>query len=173
MDKPLVNRVANSSLITLKLEDFLPDEQIYEFDIKDYLFQGLILKEKDFRLALKEFNWKDISDKILLIHCSVDAIVPVWAYMLVVGHAEPFASRIFEGDTSDFYRQYISEKIRDLDGAKYKGERIIVKGCSDVEIPVSAYVELTHKLRPHAQSIMFGEACSNVPIFKRPRELKK
>ena len=173
MDKPLVNRVANSSLITINLEEFLPEGDYYEFDLKDYLFKGLILREKDFRLALKEFDWEQLKGKIILIYCSVDAIIPVWAYMLVAGYTEPIAEVLFQGNKQEYLKQYLHNTLKSMDGSKYKGERVIIKGCSDIEIPVSAYVDLTSKLRPFAQSIMFGEACSNVPIFKRPRELKK
>jgi hypothetical protein len=173
MDKPLINRVANSNLITLNLEDFIPKDEFHEFDIADYLFQGLILREKDFRLALKDFDWESLKGKNLLIFCSADAIIPIWAYMLVVGYAEPMAQNIFQGTKFEYYKQYLHQVIEDIDGNKYNGERVIIKGCSEIDIPVSAYVDLTNKLRPFAQSIMFGEACSNVPIFKRPRELKK
>ena len=173
MDKPLVNRVANSSLKTIDLESFLPKEEIVEFDIKDYLFQGLILKEKDFRAELKAFDWSVLEGKQLLIYCSVDAIVPVWAYMLVSANARKYTDLIFFGSKKELNQTAIQKALDKIDGSIYKGERIIIKGCSEHDVPVSAYVELTSKLQPYAQSIMFGEACSNVPIFKRPRELKK
>ena len=173
MDKPLVNRIANSSLITINLEELLPDGEFYAFDIKDYLFKGLILREKDFRTSLKDFDWDQVAGKTILIYCSADAIVPIWAYMLVAGYAEPKARLIFQGTREEYDKQYLYDTINDMDASKYKDERVIIKGCSDIEIPVSAYVDLTRKLRPFAQSIMFGEACSNVPIFKRPRELNK
>ena len=169
-DKPLVNRVANSGLITLNLEDYFPKEKVVVFDLKNYLFKELILKEKDFRTALKEHDWSQYQGVNLLIDCSADAIIPVWAYMLVAGYAEPFAHEIFQGDADTFYKIAFEKAFSSFDGKKYDGRRVIIKGCSQKPVPVSAYVMITKKLRPFAQSIMFGEACSTVPIFKRPRK---
>ncbi len=171
-DKPLVNRVANSGLITLNLQDFYPSEDLLEFDLKDYLFMELILKEKDFRQALKEHDWTQYQDKNMIVYCSTDAIIPVWAYMLVVSYASPYVKRIIQGDKTVFYTTIFIEKLKQLDASQYQGKRIVIKGCSDKEVPVAAYVELTNKLYPYAQSIMYGEPCSTVPIFKRPRERK-
>ncbi len=172
MDKPLVNRVAASGLITINLEDFFPEGEVATFDLKDYLFMELILKEKDFREALKAHDWSQYQDKNLLVYCSTDAIVPIWAYMLVTAYAEPFARRIFQGDEENFYKVCFMEALAQLDGAEYEQKRIVIKGCSDKPVPPAAYVDLTRKLRPFAQSIMYGEPCSTVPIFKRPRKLK-
>ena len=173
MDKPLVNRVAASGLITINLEDFFPAEEVVVFDIKDYLYMELILKEKDFRAALKEHDWTQYEGKNLVVFCSTDAIVPVWAYMLVAAYAEPFANRVFQGDEDTFYKVFFNEAINQIDGAQYEQKRIVIKGCSNKPVPPSAYVELTQKLRPFAQSIMYGEPCSTVPIFKRPRVINK
>lgn len=170
MDKPLVNRVANSGLITINLEDFFPGEEVVSFDLKDYLFMELILKEKDFRAALKEHDWNQYTGKNLVIYCSTDAIIPIWAYMLVAAHAEPFALSIFQGDPTAFYQVVFMKALEKIDGSEYDQKRIVIKGCSDKPVPPSAYVELTRKLRPFAQSIMYGEPCSTVPIFKRPRK---
>lgn len=172
-DKPLVNRVANSGLITLNLEEFFPKEEVVTFDLKDYLFMELILKEKDFREALKEHDWSQYQDKILLVYCSTDAIIPVWAYMLVTGYAEPYATDIFQGDEQTYYQIAFNRALEALDAQQYEQQRIVIKGCSNKPVPPSAYVELTRKLRPYAQSIMYGEPCSTVPIFKRPRVLNK
>ncbi len=172
MDKPLVNRVAGSGLITINLEDFFPTEAIVVFDLKDYLFMELILKEKDFRAALKEHDWTQYNDKNFLIYCSTDAIIPVWAYMLVSAYAEPHATRIFQGDKEMFYKVAFMDALNNIDASQYDEKRIVIKGCSDKPVPPSAYVELTRKLRPYAQSIMYGEPCSTVPIFKRPRKKK-
>jgi len=172
-DKPLVNRVANSGLITINLEDYFPKEKLVVFDLKDYLYKELILKEKDFRTALKEFDWSQYEGVDLLVVCSTDAIIPVWAFMLVAAYAEPFAHRIFQGDANTFYKIAYEEALKDFDGAQYEGKRIIIKGCSNKPVPPAAYVILTKKLRPFAQAIMYGEPCSTVPIFKRPRVLKK
>ena len=166
---PLVNRVAESGLITLNLEDFFPKEEILVFDIKDYLFMGLILKEKDFREACKIHDWTQYAGKHLVIDCTADAIIPVWAFMLVAVNASPFAKEIFQGDKENFIKTYYAKKLNAFDAAQYDGKRVVIKGCSDKPVPPAAYVELTHKLQPHAQSIMYGEPCSTVPIFKRPR----
>ena len=168
-DKPLINRVAESGLITINLEDFLPKNEIAHFDIKEYLFMELILKEKDFREALKQFDWTSLKDKNLLVYCSTDAIIPTWAYMLVSAQATPYVSNIHFGNEESFISFHILQALDKIDFSKYDQQRIVIKGCSDKPVPVSAYVELTKRLQPHAQSIMYGEPCSTVPIFKRPR----
>jgi len=167
MDAPIVNRVANSGIITLNLEDYFPDKDIVIFDIKDYLFKELILKEKDFRLALKEYDWSTVEDKILLIYCSTDAIIPVWAYMLVGAYGSPYAAEIYQGAKDEFLKTHYSKVIASLDIDAYANQRIVIKGCSKKPVPPSAYVDLTNKLRPIVRSIMYGEPCSTVPIYKR------
>ena len=167
IDKPLVNRVANSGLITINLEDFFPAGEIASFDLKDYLFMELILKEKDFRAALKAHDWAQYSGKHLLVFCSTDAIIPVWAYMLVAAHATPFAATIFQGEKQEFYKAAFQKALETIDGATYDQQRVVIKGCSEKPVPPSAYMELTRKLQPHAKSIMYGEPCSTVPIFKK------
>ncbi len=169
-EKPLVNKVAKSSLITLNLEDFFPKEEVIAFDLKDYLFMELILKEKDFRAALKEHDWEQYREKNLVVFCSTDAIIPVWAYMLVTAYATPFANEIFQGTEDEFYKNAFQKALSTVDESQYEGSRIVIKGCSNKPVPPSAYVELTRKLQPYAQSIMYGEPCSTVPIFKRPRK---
>jgi len=171
-NKPLVNRVAASGLITINLEDFFPTEEVVVFDIKDYLYMELMLKEKDFRTALKAHDWDQYSDKHLLVYCSTDAIVPVWAFMLVTAYAAPHAISVFNGDEAAFYQQAFNNALANFNSEQYEGQRIVIKGCSNKPVPVSAYVELTRLLQPYAQSIMYGEPCSTVPIFKRPRKLK-
>ena len=172
-DKPLVNRVANSGLITLNLEDHFPQETITAIDLKDYLFKELILKEKDFRAALKEIDWSTYQDKIILVYCSTDAIIPVWAYMLVAGYAGPFAHAIFQGTKDAFLRHHYMKLLNTMDFSQYDGKRIVIKGCSNKPVPPAAYTELTRQLKPYAQSVMYGEPCSTVPIFKRPRVIKR
>lgn len=167
--KPLINRVANSGLITLNLEDFFPEGEIAIFDLKDYLFMELILKEKDFRKALKELDWEQYRAKHLLITCSTDAIIPVWAYMLVTVYAAPVASSVFQGTAEEFYKQTFSERLNALDLNQYENALLVIKGCSDKPVPTAAYVELTRLLQPIAKSIMYGEPCSTVPIYKKPR----
>ena len=168
-EQPLVNRVAASGLITLKLEEFLPDSDFAEFDLKDYLFQGLILREKDFREAVRQHSWSQYEGKVLLAFCSTDAIIPVWAYMLIASSAAPYAADIFQGSREAYFDAYFREQLAALDLEKYSDQRIVIKGCSDRPVPVSAYVELTRRLRPLARSIMFGEPCSTVPIYKKAR----
>ena len=171
-NKPLVNRVAASRLITINLEDFFPTEEIAVFDIKDYLYMELMLKEKDFRAALKEHDWEQYKGKHLLVYCSTDAIVPVWAFMLVTAYATPHTTSIFNGEVDAFYQQAFNTALANFKAEQYEGQRIVIKGCSNKPVPVSAYVKLTRLLQPYAQSIMYGEPCSTVPIFKRPRKLK-
>lgn len=170
MDKPLINRVAASGLITLNLEEFFPEGEIAIFDLKDYLFMELILKEKDFRTALKELDWSQYSKKNLLITCSTDAIIPIWAYMLVTAHATPFAKSIFQGSEEEFYKKAFSDTLNKLDIHQYQDKLLVIKGCSNKPVPTAAYVELTHLLQPIAKSIMFGEPCSTVPIYKKPKK---
>lgn len=167
VDKPLVNRVAESGIITLNLEDFFPKGEMAVFDLKDYLFMEMILKEKDFREALKAHDWTQYEGKNLAVHCSADAIIPVWAYMLVAAYATPFALDIYQGTAAEFYKMKFQQALAEVDGASYQGKRIVVKGCSNKPVPPSAYVELTRKLQPFARSIMYGEPCSTVPIFKK------
>ncbi len=170
-DKPLVNRVAQSKLKTINLEEYYPSLPMVEFDIANYLFKGLILKEKDFRDSLKSFEWAGLDNKILLVFCSTDAVIPVWAYMLVSGLASVHASEVFMGDKLSFLQHHYMRVLDDMDFSSYEEERVVVKGCSQKPVPAAAYAYLTQKLRPYAQSIMYGEPCSTVPIFKRPRKL--
>lgn len=168
--KPLVNRVANSGLITINLEDYFPTEAVVVFDLKDYLFMELILKEKDFRAALAEHDWTQYENKNLIITCTADAIIPVWAYMLVTTYAAPIAKTVFQGTEEEFYKITFVQALANLQPAQYEDKRIVIKGCSDKPVPPAAYVELTRQLRPFAKAIMYGEPCSTVPIFKKPRK---
>lgn len=172
MDAPLVNRVANSGLITLNLEDHYPTQEVKVFDLKDHLFHGLILKEKDFRAALKEHDWEQYQDSILLVHCTADAIIPVWAYMLVISYAQPFVCDSYQGDLDQYLGHHYENFIATQDYAQYEGDKVIIKGCSQKPVPPAAYMALTAALKPYAQSVMYGEPCSTVPVFKRPRVLK-
>ncbi len=169
MEQPLVNRVANSGLITLNLEEFFPQATIAHFDLKDYLFMEMILKEKDFRAALKDHDWSAYEGKILLVYCSADAIIPTWAYMLVAGYAAPLAQDVFQGTEAEFLKAHFLRAISKWDFEQYSDQRIVVKGCSNHPVPPAAYLEVVRRLRPLAKSIMFGEPCSTVPIYKKPR----
>lgn len=168
-EQPLVNRVANSGLITIKLEEFFPKQELAVFDLKDYLFMEMILKEKDFRQALKEHDWEQYQGQTLLVYCSVDAIIPVWAYMLVATYAAPYAQDVYQGEQEDYYRSYFLRQLDRLDAEQYRDQRLVIKGCSDHPVPPAAYLEITRRLQPLAKSIMYGEPCSTVPVYKRPR----
>jgi len=171
-DKPLVNRVANSGLQVFNLEDYYPDAAMVTIDLKQFLFKELILKEKEFRSQLKEIDWTQYSNKIVLVHNSNDAIIPIWAFMLVSSYLTGHAQEVYYGTQLDYLSHHYKNLIADLDGAIYQDERVVIKGCSQKPVPPSAYATLTAKLKPYAQSIMFGEPCSTVPIFKRPRKIK-
>ena len=165
----LINKVSQSGLVTIKLEDFYPEHEIKVFDIKDYLFQGLILKELDFRKALKEHNWEQYRNCFLTVFCSTDAIIPTWAYMLVATHTSGVALDVSFGDKQEFLRNYFQQKIRDLDPEEYRDAKLVINGCSDKDVPASAYLEITRLLKPYVSSIMFGEPCSTVPVYKRAK----
>lgn len=166
-DEKIINRVSESELITLDLEEFYPKEEKISFDLKDYLFMGLILKEKDFREALKNLDWTSYQDKNVAVFCSADAIIPMWAYMLAGVYLSPVAKRFYFCKPEELDDMIYRDKIAALDVSQYKDQRIIIKGCSDKPVPVSAYLEITRKLRPIAKSLMYGEACSNVPLYKQ------
>ena len=161
------NKVAESELVTLDLSIFLPKEQPLLFDIKDYLFRGLILKEKDFRNALSTHNWNDYKERTVLIFCSADAIVPVWAYMLIVANLYGITTSIFFENEATWRERKIIESIDELDISVYTDRRVVIKGCGEEKIPVAAYVSITKKILPVVKSIMYGEPCSTVPIFKK------
>jgi hypothetical protein len=168
-EEAIVNRVQQSGLISIDLEDYYhPGEKIL-FDIKDYLYEGIVLKEKDFRLFLKEHNWEQYENKNVAICCSADAIVPTWAYMLVTEKLKSYAHIIIFGSLNDLHAKIFSEGIAAINLDSYKESKVVVKGCSKMEVPVSAYVELTSKLLPMVSSLMFGEPCSTVPVYKQTK----
>lgn len=166
MESPLINRVASSGILTLNLEDFFPDKECVVFDIQPYLFHGLILKEKDFRTALKELDWQMYQDKIVLIQCSSDAIIPMWAYMLISQYLEGVASEVFVGTEPEFIKAWYHRILQEKDWSSYEDSRVVVKGCGEKPVPPEAYGVVTFLLKPFAKSIMFGEPCSTVPIYK-------
>ena len=165
----LVNRVAQSGLITIDLENYFPKNDIVTFDIKDYLWQGLILKEKDFRAALKEIDWGQYEHSIVLIQCTADAIVPVWAYMLISSLAAPYAQGVYGMTQEEFLKYHYRSIIDSMPIKEYEGKRLVIKGCSSKPVPPSAYADIQQKLTGIAQSVMYGEPCSTVPIYKQPR----
>jgi Protein of unknown function (DUF2480) len=169
MSEVIVNKVADSVLQTIDLEAWMPKEEPVVFDLKDFLFMGLIIKEKEFRASLQQTDTSVYKDKTVLINCSADAIIPMWAYMLVASLLQPVAKELFFGSATEWKKQKLMQAIAALDTAVYKDQRVVVKGCGDEPIPEAAYLEITSKLRPVAKSIMYGEPCSTVPIFKQPK----
>lgn len=163
----IVNKVTQSGLVTIDLEDlYIPGERVL-FDMKDWLFEELILKEKDFREKLKDHNWENYKDKFVAVTCTADAIVPTWAFMLIATHLKPVAKKISFGNLQKLEEEIFDEAISKLNADDFKDQKVVIKGCSKVEVPVSAYVNLTALLRPVVKSIMYGEPCSTVPVFKR------
>lgn len=167
MSEVFINKVANSGLITVDLEKYLPTREIVVFDLKEYLFMGLILKEKDFREELKNADWNQYQDKNVAITCSTDAIIPVWAYMLLVSYLQPVAADVYVGSANEMYKHLTLKNIIAVPVAEYTDQRIVVKGCGEVSIDTYAYAEITRILRPVVKSIMYGEPCSTVPIYKK------
>lgn len=167
MADEIVNKVALSSLETIDLEKFYPEGDLVAFDLKDHLFMGLILKEKEYRENLKNMDWSTYEDKNVFITCTADAIIPLWAYMLAVSYLEPIARNVLAGSRSFLQEVLFLRNLSTIDPAKYQGKRIVIKGCGEKEIPPSAYAEITKILRPVAASIMYGEPCSTVPVYKR------
>jgi hypothetical protein len=165
----IVNKVANSSLITLNLEEYYEKGDRILYDIKDNLFQGLILREKDFRDFIKDHDFLQYKDKLIAITCSADAIVPTWAYMLLSSKMEPFAKKIVFGNLEDLEKSLYQEALSKINFSEYTDAKVVIKGCGSIPVPTFAYVELTNKLRPFAASIMYGEPCSTVPIYKKAK----
>jgi len=167
MSDEIVNRVANSGLVNFDLEAYYPKGQRQLIDLKDWLFEGLILKENDFRQAVKDYDWAQHQDQYVAIDCSADAIVPVWSYMLISNAISPYAKKVVKGSLEDLEALIFHELISTLEINPFKNQRVIVKGCSNLPIPVSAYIAITNILSPVVKSIMYGEACSSVPIYKK------
>ncbi|WP_207497182.1 DUF2480 family protein [Aridibaculum aurantiacum] len=165
--EPIVNRVTESALTTIDLEDFYPKGEITVFDLKDYLFMGLILKEKDFRASLQSHDWEQYRNKYVAVTCSADAIIPMWAYMLVASNLQPVAKEVAFGTGKELVQNVLLQNISKVQAEDYADKRVVVKGCGDVPIPETAYVAITSLLRPVVKSIMYGEPCSTVPIFKK------
>ena len=171
MAEVFVNKVAESGIITLDLETYYPKEEVAVFDMKDYLFMGLILKEKDFRVALKELDRSVFQDKITAITCSADAVIPMWAYMLAASTIQPVAIEIIFGNEEAVKKEILLKNINTINANEYNDKRIVIKGCGELAIPEEAYIAITKLLRPVAKSIMYGEPCSTVPVFKREKLL--
>ena len=168
-DEEIVNRVANSVLEVFDLEDYYPEGERVSIDITQWLWQGLVLKEKEFRDALKNYDWQKYQNKYVALYCSEDAIVPAWAYMLITSYLQPYAKKLIQGELHDLDVLLYNDILNGLDYSSYEGKPVIIKGCSRKPVPEEAYMLAMQKLMPVAKSIMFGEACSSVPLYKRPK----
>ncbi len=167
MSDEIINKVTESALTTLDLEEFYPKEETVFFDIKDFLFMGLILKEKDFRESLKNFDWEKFNNKLVAVNCSVDAVIPVWAYMLIATYLQPIAKDVFFGTEEQLKETLLVKNILQINSDEFIDKRVVVKGCGELPIKEAAYLEITKLLRPVAKSIMYGEPCSTVPVYKK------
>ena len=169
MAEKIVNRIANSSLVTIDLSELIPIESVEAFDIQPYLFRGMIVKEKEFRAHLDQIDWSSFTGKNVAVFCSTNAIIPHWSYMLIAVHLEAAGAISYLGSISEVQRMFVLQTIKSINEEQYKDQRVIIKGCGDSRIDQMAYFEITKKLFPVCQSIMYGEACSTVPVYKRKR----
>ncbi|AXT18454.1 DUF2480 family protein [Flavobacteriaceae bacterium AU392] len=167
MKDEIINRVANSKLITLDLEDYYPEGKRIIFDIKDWLYEGFVLREKEFRQKAKEYDWTIHQDQYIALTCSTDAIIPAWAYILLTTALQPYVKQIIVGNLEQLESSIYQNIINNLDVSEYQDKPVIIKGCSNKPVPNNAYLQLTIKLMSVAKSIMYGEACSSVPLYKR------
>jgi len=167
MSGVIINKVAESGLITVDLEVYYPKQVIQPFDLKEYLFMGLILREKEFRQTLSELDWETYRDQCVAVYCSVDAIIPMWAYMLVATGLSFVGSRVFYGREEDVRRELFLQNLNELDAESFRDKRVVVKGCGDLPVGEFAYVRITTILAPVVRSLMYGEPCSTVPVYKR------
>ena len=166
MEEQILNRVANSALMTIDLEEHFPEGARVGLDLSQWLDGGFVLREKEFRKALKEFDWSSFNDQHVALHCSTDAILPGWAYMLVTTYLAPVAGKVVLGNKADLELELFREAIDQIDLSIYIDRPVIVKGCANKEIPEQAYIYLIQKVQPIAKSLMYGEACSSVPLYK-------
>lgn len=170
MTEEIINRVANSKLITFDLEEFYPEGKRVSFDISPWLLEGIVLKEQDFRKSAKTHDWSQYQHAYVSLYCSTDAIVPGWAYMLLTVYLSPFAKKVTVGTLEELETVLFSEIIDKVDVESFKDKSVIIKGCAHKPIPQNAFVLLAAKLQPIAKSIMYGEACSSVPLYKKSRQ---
>jgi hypothetical protein len=166
-DYTIENKVEKSGLINFEIEALIPKGERILFDIKNLLFQELVLKEKDFREFIKQHDWSQYTNKYVAVHCSTDAIIPLWAYMLLGAELQPYAKKIVQGDLKKLEEEIIYDTIHQIDFSQYKDQRVIVKGCAKKYVPAGAYLLLSEKLKPEVKNLMFGEACSTVPVYKK------
>jgi hypothetical protein len=168
-EQQIVNKVANSALVTFNLEEYYEPGDRILLDIKDQLYQGLMLREKDLRDFIKAHDWAQYQNKLVAITCSVDAIIPTWAYMLLAIALRPFAKRVVFGSLQDLEIENYRNALSKIDWSSFKDAKVVVKGCSKVDVPVAVYVDVVNHLKPFAASLMFGEPCSTVPLFKKSK----
>ncbi|WP_223032542.1 DUF2480 family protein [Hanstruepera marina] len=167
MSDEIINRVANSKLVTLDLEDYYPSGERILLDISKWLFESIVLREKDFRTHVKAHNWEQYQEKYVAVYCSTDAIIPAWAYMLISFELQPYSKLTVVGNLETLETVIYRDIIDQLDISDFQDKPVIIKGCSKKPVPLNAYNMISSKLKPIAKSVMFGEACSNVPLFKR------
>lgn len=170
MAEEIVNRVAKSGIVSLNLEEVLPDTPVTAIDLKNQLWQEMILREKDFREWVKQHDWEQYTGFYVGIHCSADAIIPTWAYMLVASKLTGTAKRVVQGDATAAAEAVVMDYINGIDPADYADARVVIKGCAEKAIPLAAYTALTEKLQPVVKTLLFGEPCSTVPVYKQPRK---
>ncbi|AEL25674.1 DUF2480 family protein [Cyclobacterium marinum] len=164
----IINRVANSPIVTIDLETYYLEGERVVFDLEPFLYQGLVVKEKEFRQSFKNLDWTIYKDKLVAITCSTDAIIPKWAYMLAIVNLQAFAKEVIIGSIEDLERHLLNSAINKLDEKKFKDRPVVIKGCGKLSIPDYAYGEIVKKVMDVAKSVMFGEPCSTVPVYKRP-----
>ena len=167
MNDPIINKVTESNLVTIDLEKFYPGEEAALFDLSDHLFMNIILKEKEFRETLKNYNWEKFRNKQVAITCTADAIIPVWAYMLVTAYLQPIAAIVMVADEKELHKIIFLKNLSKINAEEFTDKKIVIKGCGKIPIGDFAYAEITRLLMPVAKSIMYGEPCSTVPVFKK------
>jgi hypothetical protein len=167
MANPIYNRVSESGLVTLDLSEIIPNEEILSIDVKQFLFQEIVLKEQDFRHSLETFNWKKYQNKNVAIFCSTNAIIPTWAYMLLSTYLHPIANNLQFGYPEQMQNEIIRQTISLINTETYENKRVIIKGCSELRVTTFAYVEISKILLPKVKTLMYGEPCSTVPIYKK------
>jgi hypothetical protein len=170
VSQEIVNRVASSPLITVDLKDYIPKGERVEYDLKHDLYQGMILKEKEFRSSIRDRDWSEYKGKHVAVHCSEDSIIPKWAYMLLASKLAPFASTIFFGNLDQLENELLIGSIKKINAQNFKDKKLVVKGCGDKELSEAAFMEIVVLFQPVAASIMYGEPCSTVPVYKKQRK---
>ncbi|APG60942.1 DUF2480 family protein [Christiangramia salexigens] len=170
MAEEIVNRVAQSKLVTFNLEDYYPKGERISFDLSHWLLEGFVLREKDFREQAKAHDWSQYRDAYVALYCSTDAIIPAWAYMLITSHLQEYAKKVIAGSLEDLESHLYQDVIEELDVSDLKDKPVIIKGCSNKPVPKNAYLFIINKLQPIVKSLMYGEACSSVPLYKQPKK---